>query len=75
MPNEILGLISVSAVFALLWSLGVIIFSAAWSAGRNYLKPPLQNWSLANKIIWIGTVVILIALLANGNIKIWSPYF
>jgi hypothetical protein len=73
MLSELFNFISISAVFALLWSLSVIIMTTCWLTIKNKLKLPTEPlW--ARRIIWVSSAIILVVLIINGKIEIYSPY-
>ncbi|EGO65411.1 hypothetical protein ALO_02316 [Acetonema longum DSM 6540] len=73
MLNAAFNIISVSAMFTLLWTSSVILITACWMIIRKILRISVSTITV-RRIIWIGSVAILLALLANGNIQINSPY-
>lgn len=73
MLNWIFSLISFSAMFLLLWSLIAIIFTLTWDVIMHKIQVQVQ-WPLARRIIWVSAAIVLVALIANGNVTLTTPY-
>jgi len=73
MLNWIFNLISVLAMFSLLWSLTAIILTMICDVIIHKAKYQM-DWPIVKKVIWTSSAIILIALIANGNVALLSPY-